>query len=123
MNHHTIGFRLGVLLVFALTSALGIAGSMYWLLRHSEDSASVHTARLAATKDTAYELLETLTAAQNELQHTLRLKDPDEIERSLAVYRKAVATARKDAAGSGSPKLVQQIDALTQANEKVLAQV
>ena len=93
MARRTFSFRLTLLLTVGLVITVAVAGSLTTLLRRSETGAATQTARLTAGKNAAYRLIETLVSAQSKLQGTLRLKDPDELEATLADYEKLIAGA------------------------------
>jgi methyl-accepting chemotaxis protein len=123
MTRHTFSFRLTLLLGVGLAVILAVAGSLYLQLRRSEAGAAVQTARLAAAKNTAYQLMETLVSAQSKLQGTLRLKDPDEIEAAFAAYDKLVAIAKEHTVAAADKVLADKFSVLIVANHRVTEQV
>ncbi len=123
MSRRTFSFRLTLLLVVGLVILLAVAGSLTTLLRRSEAGAAAQTARLAAAKNTAYQLMETLVSAQSKLQGTLRLKDPDDIEAALGAYEKLIANARTQTTAAAEQTLTSRVAQLATANQQVVDQV
>src|SRR5262249_55935971 len=56
-------------------------------------------------------------------QGVLRLKDPDEIEATMAQYEKLVALAKEHTAAAGDAALSGKFSLLAEANKKVVEQV
>jgi len=94
MNTSTLSFKLTAFLVAAVAIALAIGGGMYGLLRQVEAENTTRTTRVIEAKNATYQLLETMVDAQAAVQSTLRLKDPDEIEKSIDGFKKIMAAAR-----------------------------
>src|SRR5690349_11787983 len=123
MRRRTFSFRLTLLLGVGLAIILAVAASLYGLLRRSEAGAAAQLAPLVTVKNTAYDLMEALVAAQSELQGTLRLKATDEIEAAFAAYERLLASAKTHAAAANDSALSGKFASLVAANQKVVEQV
>ena len=95
MHISNLSFKLTAFLVAAVVIALVIAGGMYGLLRRVETENAARTDRVLVAKNAAYQLLATLVDAQAALQDTLRLKDPDEIEKGIDHFKQVLAGAQQ----------------------------
>jgi methyl-accepting chemotaxis protein len=68
---------------------------MYGLLRKVRLDDTSRMSRVLTAKNATYHLLETTVHAQSALQDTLRLKDPDEIEKGLNRFKTHMAVAQE----------------------------
>ena len=122
MNTSTLSFKLTAFLVAAVAIALAIGGGMYALLRKVEAEDASRAAHVVAAKNATYKLLETLVDTQTALQGTLRLKDPDEIEKSVEQFKKLVAEAHdllKNTPGV-PPVIDERLTALGQTDQQAI---
>jgi hypothetical protein len=122
MNTSTLSFKLTAFLVAAVAISLAIGGGMYGLLRKVEAENVDRTARVIAAKNATYQLLETMVDAQAALQNTLRLKDPDEIEKSIDGFKKILAAAQQlIKTTSGLPPVIsEKLAALAQTDQEAI---
>jgi methyl-accepting chemotaxis protein len=95
MNTSTLGFKLSGFLATAAAIAVIIGAGMYGLLRKVQADDAARTARVITAKNTAYQLFETVVAAQAALQECVRLKDPDEIEKSIEHFKARQTAAQQ----------------------------
>jgi len=95
MRTSTLSFKITAFLVAAVTIALVIGSGMYALLRQVDARSADRTARVITSKNATYQLLETLVDAQALIQNTLRLKDPDEIEKNIDHFKKTLSSAHQ----------------------------
>jgi methyl-accepting chemotaxis protein len=93
MNHASLSFKLTAFLIAAVAIAIAIAGGMYGLLRRSDQQGAIRIAQVLSAKNAAYQLLETVVDVQTALQNTLRLRDPDEIEKGIEQFKERLAAA------------------------------
>lgn len=124
MNSTGLRFKMATFVIAAVAITLVIGGGMYALLRQvrAEDAARIQ--RVLAAKNAAYQLLETIVSAQSTLQDSLRLKDPDEIEKGLESFKQRLAAARqliKTTAGL-PPAIAEKTDALAAADQRAIDQ-
>lgn len=122
MNTSTLNFKLSAFLLAAVVIALLIAGGMFAVLRHAEADAATASRRAMAAKNATYQLLETLIDAQGALQDSLRLKDPDEIEKGIEHFKQRTGVAQqliKDGAGV-APVVGQKFSALLDTDQQAL---
>jgi methyl-accepting chemotaxis protein len=122
MQTSTLSFKLTAFLVAAVTIALVIGGGMYALLRRVEASDASRTVRVIAAKNATYQLLETLVDAQALIQDTLRLKDPDEVEKNIDRFKKTLNSAHQlISATTGIPNSVREnLSALEKTDQSAI---
>ena len=95
MQTSNLSFKLTAFLISAVAIAISIGGGMYELLRKVEAENVGRTTHVIAAKNATYQLLETMVGAQAALQNTLRLKDPDEIEKSIEHFKQLLTAAQQ----------------------------
>ena len=122
MQTSNLSFKLTAFLVAAVAIALAIGGGMYGLLRKVEAENVDRTARVIEAKNATYQLLETMVDAQAALQNTLRLKDPDEIEKSIDGFKKLLAAAQQliKTTPNLPPVIGERLAALVQTDQEAI---
>ena len=122
MNTSTLGFKLTSFLVAAVAIALAIGGGMYTVLRKVEKGNADRTAHVIEAKNATYQLLETLVDAQAALQNTLRLKDPDEIEKSIDQFKKILTAAQQLIKNTADlpPVINERLTALAKTDQEAI---
>jgi methyl-accepting chemotaxis protein len=122
MNTSTLGFKLSGFLATAVAIAALIGAGMYGLLRKVQTDEAARMVRVIAAKNTAYELFETVVDAQAALQESVRLKDPDEIEKSVGHFKVREAAARQliKATADLPPAVNEKMAALAAADQQVI---
>jgi methyl-accepting chemotaxis protein len=122
MNTSTLSFKLTSFLIAAVAIALAIGGGMYGVLRKVEAENVDRTTRVIETKNATYQLLETMVDAQAALQNTLRLKDPDEIEKSIEHFKKLLGAAQLLIKNTtGIPSVIgERLGALAQTDQEAI---
>ena len=122
MRKATVGVQLAVFLIIAMAMTAVAAGLSFVLLQRTQSSNAALTAKITASKNASYQLLEALVAAQSTLQNALRLKDPDEIEKALDQYKQRQLAALKliQSGGEEMDALRGKHSILTTTNQKVI---
>jgi len=122
MNTSTLGFKLSGFLATAVAIAVIIGAGMYGLLRKVQIDDAARAVRVVAAKNTAYRLFETIVDAQAALQECVRLKDPDEIEKSVERFNARLTAARQlIKATADLPAVVgEKMTALAAADQQVI---
>lgn len=95
MKALSLSFKLNAFVAAAVAIAVAIGGGLYVVLDQVQAESVVRTAQVVVAKNTTYQLLETLVDAQAALQDTLRLKDPDEIEKGLDHFKQRLSAAQQ----------------------------
>jgi len=124
MQTSNLSFKLTTFLIAAVLIALMIAAGMYSLLRKVEHENAVRGERVLVAKNAAYQLLASLVDAQASLQDTLRLKDPDEIEKSIEHFKQALAGARLLIKNTSNlpPAVGERLNALAETDQQAIDQ-
>ncbi len=122
MRSQSLGFKLSVFLVASVAIALAIGAGMHLLLRKTEQSTTTRNTRVIQAKNATYQLLEAFVNTQSVVQNTLRLKDPDEIEKSIEVFKKTATRAQDQLrAIPDIPQAVTgRLRALTEADQSAI---
>jgi methyl-accepting chemotaxis protein len=114
------------LLVFVSLSVTGVASAVLAVTakRSADASESMITGSMASLAR-ANTLMTTVARTQSDLQQTLRLKDPDELEAKLAQIEAGQKESAKlvAACGSAAPALRTAMDAVNKENAVVLDRV
>jgi methyl-accepting chemotaxis protein len=119
----TLNFKLTVFLVATVAITTAIAGGMYFLLRDVESESTSRLVSVLKAKNTTYQLLETLVDAQAALQSTLRLKEPDEIEKGIGLFKELVGKAQQTVKNNTAlPKAIgEKLSALVEIDQQAIA--
>jgi len=122
MQTSNLTFKLTTFLVAAVAVALMIAGGMYGLLRRVETENAIRADRVLVTKNAVYELLSTLVDAQAALQNILRLKDPDEIEKSIDHFKEVLTRAQQLVKNTADlpPAVSEKLTALAETDQQAI---
>lgn len=95
MKSWSISVKLTAFILAAVAIATLIATGMWWVLRQVQQGEATRTDHLVEAKNRSYHLLESVTGLQSGVQEILRLKDPDEIEKGIDLFKRRVATVRE----------------------------
>lgn len=122
MRTKNISVRLVIFLIGAVAISASIAGVLYAVLHQVQTGDSVRIASIIESKNSTYLLLETMVDAQATLQETLRLKDPDEIEKGIAKFKAAFDKAQKmvEASTTITPAIREKLKNLGTADQEAI---
>ncbi|HEY0883412.1 MAG TPA: hypothetical protein VGD87_17885, partial [Archangium sp.] len=114
------------LLVFVSLTVTGVASSVLAVTaKHSADDSETMITGAMASLARANTIMTTVARTQSDLQQTLRLKDPDELEAKLAHIDEGQKESAKliKACGSAAASLQAALDAVNRENAVVLDRV
>ncbi len=122
MNTSTFSFKLTAFFIGAVLIATAVTCGMSLLVQKVEREGVVRNARVVTTKNVVYRLLESVVDAQSGVQNTLRLKDPDEIEKSIEHFKQESTTVGQTISQDGNlpPAIAEKFAALMQVDQQAI---
>jgi methyl-accepting chemotaxis protein len=122
MKTSNLSFKLTAFIVAALAINIAIGAGMYGMLRRVQTENMDRTARVLGAKNATYQLLETMVDAQAALQESLRLKDPDEIEKGIERFKQRIAAARQLIKSTADlpPAIEERLSALAETDQQAI---
>ncbi|MFA6288953.1 MAG: methyl-accepting chemotaxis protein [Opitutaceae bacterium] len=91
MKRSSLSTQLAFYAAFSTLLTLVIAIGLLALVRHTQRKADLTAELIKTNKDSAYLLMESASTTHSNLNTTLRLKDPDELEQAIASLEKKQA--------------------------------
>ncbi|PTX92374.1 methyl-accepting chemotaxis protein [Opitutus sp. ER46] len=124
MKTWSFSAKLTFFIVASVVIAVGITANMYSALRQVERSDAARAERVLVAKNAAYQILESVVNLQTGVQATLRLKDPDEIEKLVESFKKQATTTRSLITSTTGlpPSTGERFTALVDTYQKALDQ-